>query len=175
MPSRAVVSPNEFNIGTVGTRVHDREAAGLRATPPTMRWASLSHDHSRAGYGWFRERSDHIIAPTIRARAISTSGVDSWIVVVEFLTFVVDSPDQDRWLVVEEREWSRFLSTRQGFVRKEMWRSHEDPTTIHAVIWWESLETWEAVTPAAVESVDRGMGRWLRKAAGVGFDVIRER
>ncbi len=94
--------------------------------------------------------------------------------VIEFLTFAIDPADQDEWLAVEEGEWSRFLETRPGFVRKEMWRSHDDPGAVHAVIWWDSVESWKAITPDEVRAVDARMGRWLREPTCRSYDVVRE-
>ncbi len=93
--------------------------------------------------------------------------------VVEWLTFEVDSSERDEWLAVEEQHWSRFLETRPGFVGKEMWVERGDPARVHAIIRWESMAAWDAVTPEEVEAVDSAMGSWHREATMRAFDVIR--
>lgn len=95
--------------------------------------------------------------------------------VVEFLTFSVPENELDEWLVVEERHWSRFLERQDGFVRKEMWRSQAEPTTVHAVIWWESLEQWQAIPTAELDAVAAAMGTDERPATCQAFEVVRGR
>ena len=94
--------------------------------------------------------------------------------VVEMLTFGVDPGERDEWLRLEETVWSRFLEQQPGFVRKEMWLGPDDETTVHAVIWWESMETWKAIGPEAVAEVDERMGEWLRTPTCQAFEVLRE-
>ena len=94
--------------------------------------------------------------------------------VVEMLTFEVAPSERDAWLSVEEQVWSRFLEAQPGFVRKEMWVSSDNPVSVHAVIWWESLEQWKAITPAQVADVDARMGEWFRDATVQAFDMVRD-
>ena len=94
-------------------------------------------------------------------------------VVVEFLTFNVPGADLERWLEVEDRHWTRFLERQAGFVRKEMWRSQEDPTAVHAVIWWDSMEDWKSIPQSELDRIVTDMGPHERTAACVAFDVIR--
>ncbi len=94
--------------------------------------------------------------------------------VVEMLTFEVSETDRAAWLDKEEQVWSRFLEAQPGFVRKEMWVSSDDPTAIHAVIWWESLAQWKAIGPEKVAEVDALMGSLLRDATMQAFDHLRD-
>jgi len=94
--------------------------------------------------------------------------------VIEFLTFVVPADDLDEWLEIEAQHWSRFLEAQDGFVRKEMWRSSDDPTSVHAVIWWESMQQWKAIPQAALDEVVAAMGPHEREATCVAFDVLRQ-
>lgn len=101
--------------------------------------------------------------------------------VVEFLSFEVHEHERDEWLRHEERHWSRFLERQPGFVRKQMWvptgtgaPSDVPHTTVHAVIWWESLEAWKAIPTEQLEEVARAMGPYERTAVCEAFDVIRE-
>ena len=90
--------------------------------------------------------------------------------VVEFLTFSVAPDDLSQWLEVEREVWTRYLETVPGFVRKEIWTEQEG--TVHAVIWWESSEAWQAVTPEQVAAVDARMGAWYREPTMREFAVI---
>ena len=97
--------------------------------------------------------------------------------VIELLTFQVAADERDEWLRIEEQVWSRFLEQQDGFVRKEMWVEEDDDgdaDTIHAVIWWESLEQWKAIGPEAVAAVDEQMGAWLREPTCRTFHVVRD-
>jgi len=94
--------------------------------------------------------------------------------VIEFLTFDVPPDELDEWLEVEALHWSRFLETREGFLRKEMWRSTDDPAMVHAVIWWESVAHWKAIPQSALDAVIEAMGPYERHAECVAYDVLRE-
>lgn len=94
--------------------------------------------------------------------------------VVEFLTFTVPPHELDEWLAVEQQHWSRFLERQPGFVRKQMWRSTDDHTAIHAVIWWETMEHWHAIPDVELQRVVAGMGPHERRAECVSFDLLRE-
>lgn len=92
--------------------------------------------------------------------------------VVEFLTFSVPDGELDEWLALEAEHWTRFLERQPGFVRKERWRSVDDPTAVHAVIWWESLAAWKAIPQAELDAVVAAMGPHEREARCVAFDVL---
>ena len=94
--------------------------------------------------------------------------------VVEYLTFAVEPAERDAWLRIEERHWSRFLERQDGFVRKEIWQSVDDDSTVHAVIWWESLEQWKAIPQAELDAVIEAMGEHERVPAMRTFNVLRE-
>ena len=92
--------------------------------------------------------------------------------VVEFLTFTVPPAELAEWLDVEEQHWSRFLERQDGFVRKEMWRGDGDQ--VHAVIWWESLEQWQAIPASDLDEVVAAMGPYERSATCIAYDVLRQ-
>lgn len=93
--------------------------------------------------------------------------------VVEFLTFPIDPDSLDEWLAVEEAHWSRFLERQQGFVRKEMWRSRDRVDRVHAVIWWRSIEDWQAIPADELAAVAEAMGPFERTPICDAFDVVR--
>jgi uncharacterized protein (TIGR03792 family) len=94
--------------------------------------------------------------------------------VIEFLTFQVPPSELERWLEVEERHWSRFLERQDGFVKKEMWRTVDEPSTVHAVIWWMSMEQWQAIPQHELAAVVDAMGPYERHAECVAFELLRE-
>ncbi len=93
--------------------------------------------------------------------------------VIEFLTFDVPPGEVDAWLPIEEANWSRFLEAQDGFVRKEMWRSADDPGKVHAVIWWESMEQWKAIPQHELDAVIEAMGVHEREATLTVYDLLR--
>jgi uncharacterized protein (TIGR03792 family) len=94
--------------------------------------------------------------------------------VIEMLTFDVPTDQLEAWLPVEEANWSRFLEAQDGFVRKEMWRSADDPTKVHAIIWWESMEQWKAIPQADLDAVIEAMGPAELPGTLTVFDLLRE-
>ena len=92
--------------------------------------------------------------------------------VVEFLTFNVPERELEAWLEIERRHWTRFLEHQTGFVRKQMWRSQDEPTAVHAVIWWDSMEAWKAIPQAELDRVVADMGIHERTATCAAFDVV---
>jgi uncharacterized protein (TIGR03792 family) len=94
--------------------------------------------------------------------------------VIELLTFTVAPEDRSEWLDVEERTWSRFLEQQSGFVRKEMWIEEGDEQHVRAVIWWESMEQWKAISRETVRAVDESMGEWVRRPSMRVHHVVRE-
>ena len=94
--------------------------------------------------------------------------------IIEFLTFDIDPAERDEWLAVEKRTWSASLAKREGFLRKEIWLSDEDPRTVHAVIWWTDLDAWHAIGAEEIEAIDAEMGEWRRPPAMRSYQVLRE-
>ncbi len=94
--------------------------------------------------------------------------------VVEYLTFVVDPADRAEWLEVEEATWSRFLERQPGYVRKQVWVERGLLDHVHAIIWWESEELWQAIPADELAAVDRAMGQWYRECSCRVFDVLRD-
>lgn len=93
--------------------------------------------------------------------------------VVEWLTFEVAPEERDAWLVAEEHNWSRFLETQPGFIGKEMWVEDGNTKRVHAVIRWESMDAWNAVSPDDIAAVDAAMGQHSREPTMRAFRRIR--
>ena len=92
--------------------------------------------------------------------------------VVEFLTFEVPGGSRERWLRADAEHWTTFLEAQDGFIRKEVWASVENVNTVHAVIWWRSLEEWHAISEEALEEVRGRMGALELPATLSTFEVI---
>jgi uncharacterized protein (TIGR03792 family) len=91
------------------------------------------------------------------AQATVTEGM-----VVEELQFEVDPADREEFLRVEEKIWTGFLATCDGFVRKEVWVPEDDLGRVIVMIWWNTMEQWKTITMQQCDEVDALMGEWLR-------------
>lgn len=94
--------------------------------------------------------------------------------VIELLTFKVSSDEMTQWIKVEEEVWTAFLKQQPGFMRKELWYSETEPDLVKAVIWWQSIEQWRAITKEQCDAVDKRMGQWLRSCTMQTWQVIKE-
>jgi uncharacterized protein (TIGR03792 family) len=82
--------------------------------------------------------------------------------VIEELQFEVTPQDREEFLRVEEQVWTGFLTTCDGFVRKEVWIPEDDPGRVIVIIWWNTMEQWKTITMEQCDEVDVLMGEWLR-------------
>ena len=93
--------------------------------------------------------------------------------VVEFLTFDVPAEEQEAWLAIEERHWSRFLEAQAGFEGKQIWVNPDEPHKVHAVIWWESVAHWKAIPDHDLAAVADAMGDHERQPVLTTFNLVR--
>lgn len=94
--------------------------------------------------------------------------------VIEWLTFDVDPERRERWMEVEEANWSRYLEQRPGFISKQLWVEQGNPGQVHAVIIWTDEATWHTVPAEDIARVDAAMGDMLCDCTLRVFDVIRD-
>ena len=92
--------------------------------------------------------------------------------VIEFLTFIVPLPKQKEWKTLDARIWTNFLSTQDGFLRKELWQSSDNSEKLHAVIWWRDMESWKAISEEQIKLVDKDMGDYQIEPELRKFSVI---
>ena len=93
--------------------------------------------------------------------------------VIEFLSFAIDPVDVDEWVDADERTWTAFLSTQDGFLGKQVWVERDHPGTVHAVIAWRDEAAWQAIPADQLDAVDALMGEWRRVPSARIFDVHR--
>jgi uncharacterized protein (TIGR03792 family) len=79
------------------------------------------------------------------------------IVVVEELRFRPEAGHLERFLLRDHEVWTRYLTAQPGFVRKQVWLS-PDRSEVVMQIWWEDRESWKAVLPDAVATIEEAMG-----------------
>jgi uncharacterized protein (TIGR03792 family) len=81
-------------------------------------------------------------------------------------------PHRASLLRLDEQHWTRFLERQDGFVRKEVWRDRAAGDRVHAVIWWTSMEAWQAIPSDALAEVAAAMGPFEREASCVALDLL---
>ncbi len=66
--------------------------------------------------------------------------------VVEFSTFHLEPRELDQSLEVEHQVWTKFLSQKDGFLRRKIWQTPYEPSQVHSVIWWSIFEQLKQIT-----------------------------
>lgn len=69
--------------------------------------------------------------------------------VIEWLTYQVPEPQQDRFMALDDAIWTATLARQPGFLGKQVWRAPAAPDRINLIIRWTSRDAWHAV-PADV-------------------------
>lgn len=93
--------------------------------------------------------------------------------VVEELTFEVEPEVRERWLAREHEVWSQFFSGQPGYLGKQVWQPTDVPTTVVVLVWWASLDAWQAVPGGEVEATEQQMGDLRRPRRARAYEVLR--
>jgi uncharacterized protein (TIGR03792 family) len=88
--------------------------------------------------------------------------------VIEWLRFTVPVADQARYVACDRDIWTVALAGNAGFLGKEVWVRHDDPTCLNLVIRWASREEWKAVPGALLAATDAA----FRAAMGRDYPVL---
>ena len=82
----------------------------------------------------------------------------------------MNAPPGWRW---RNRPGAASSNASPGFVRKQLWIDVDDPGCVHAMIEWESMDSWKAIPHHELEAVDASMGPWFRDCTCRTFEVLR--
>ena len=93
--------------------------------------------------------------------------------VIELLTFEIRPHVRNAWLDADEKVWTAFLETCDGFVRKEVWIVPDRPDEVTVAIWWRSMAQWKSIDSEAVARVDARMGDLAVEPTCRSFEVAR--
>ncbi|MGF1498637.1 MAG: TIGR03792 family protein [Elainellaceae cyanobacterium] len=74
--------------------------------------------------------------------------------VVEWLHFRVDESLREKFVREDDAIWTATLSQYPGFIKKEVWISHENLEEVITVLHWETFEQWQAVPPDVLEETE---------------------
>lgn len=74
--------------------------------------------------------------------------------VVEWLKFQVSPEFREQFVQKDAEIWTVFLSQYSGFLNKEVWISPDQLDEVVTVIYWETLEQWQAIPPEELDKVE---------------------
>ena len=84
------------------------------------------------------------------------------IAVSEILHFKVKPQERQEWLNKDAEVWTHFLAQQPGFIKKEVWLTDETSDDLTIAVWWQSNESFQAVTPEHQAEIDKRMGIFSR-------------
>lgn len=73
---------------------------------------------------------------------------------VEILTFTVRPEEVEHFLEADHEVWTKGLAACEGFVSKDVWVSTRKPGVVMTVIYWKSLELWQAISQERLKELD---------------------
>jgi uncharacterized protein (TIGR03792 family) len=73
---------------------------------------------------------------------------------VEILRFMVNPENVTRFVELDHDIWTKGLAAYPGFISKDVWLNTLKPGEITTVIYWRSLEQWEAIDHAELGTLD---------------------
>lgn len=89
---------------------------------------------------------------------------------VEYLVFKIDNPENiDKFIELDHKIWTAYLSTQKGFVSKEVWINSSNPGEVQTILIWENLECWKAIPKNELIEKDKE----FTKAFGDKFEIAR--
>ncbi len=74
---------------------------------------------------------------------------------VEILRFMVDPDKVTRFVELDHEIWTKGLAAYPGFISKDVWVNSSKPGEITTVIYWRSLEQWNAIDHAQLTALDK--------------------
>ena len=78
--------------------------------------------------------------------------------VIEELTLTMPPSRVEAFLARDAEVWTAFLTEQSGFAGKEIWLPVDRPGTVVAIIRWDTMDQWRAITAEQVAAVDAEMG-----------------
>ena len=88
--------------------------------------------------------------------------------VIEWLRFTVPVADQARYLAQDAAIWTVALAGNAGFLDKQVWVRHDDPTCVNLIIRWASRAEWKAVPAGLLAETDQA----FQAAMGAVYPVL---
>jgi uncharacterized protein (TIGR03792 family) len=88
--------------------------------------------------------------------------------VIEWLRIRVPVADQGRYIPLDAEIWTTALARNAGFLGKEVWVRHDDPTCVNLVIRWASRGEWKAVPAGLLAETDQA----FQAAMGAEYPVL---
>ncbi len=88
--------------------------------------------------------------------------------IVEHIRLSVPSENRGAWLMAEEKTWEPWLSSKEGFLNRELlWdKEHEEATLL---IRWSSREKWKSIPQQDIENTQELFEKIARDLTGKEF------
>jgi uncharacterized protein (TIGR03792 family) len=75
--------------------------------------------------------------------------------VIEWLKVRVAPELREKYIQIDERVWTGFLSRYTGFLGKQVWLNPNAPDELVLVISWSSREAWKAIPAGELEKIEQ--------------------
>lgn len=88
--------------------------------------------------------------------------------VIELLKFKVAPELRERYIQQDAEIWTTALAKYPGFLGKEVWINHQDPTELILIIRWATREQWKSIRQEELQSIEAKFAQ----AMGEAYPVI---
>lgn len=89
---------------------------------------------------------------------------------VEYLIFQIENPNSvDKFIELDHKIWTSYLSSFQGFISKDVWVNFNNPGEIHTILIWETMDDWKSIPLDGLKEKDKE----FIKAFGEPFEMTR--
>ncbi len=90
---------------------------------------------------------------------------------VEVLVFDVKEDLRDEFIKLDHEIWTKYLSQKKGFIKKEIIVSEHEPTKVYSVIYWNTVEEWKSIQLEELLKIDK---QFTEKFGAENFSMVRE-
>lgn len=74
---------------------------------------------------------------------------------LEHLIFQVEDEQYvDAFIDMDYEVWTMFLKNQSGFISKQIWVNDNNKGEVHAIITWESLKNWKAISKRKLSEIN---------------------
>ena len=79
--------------------------------------------------------------------------------VIEWLTFKVDSRSREQFIQKDETIWTATLAAYPGFLGKEVWIEPDSPSRVIFTIRWQTREQWKSIPMEDLVATEKKFAR----------------
>lgn len=83
---------------------------------------------------------------------------------VEYLVFkIAETASIKEFLELQQKVWTKYLSSFDDFVSEEIWINKENPGEIHKIVVWKSMDGWKDICPIELKEKDEEFKKLYNK------------